>query len=133
MNTNGTHILIDGWEPRNRKLLTDVDAAYVIAKRAIEVGKFHPLEDIYHIFDSGGYSLVVLLKESHVSIHTYPEHDYAAIDFYGCGDRKDAYESLRYLLKEFSFRNHSFRIIRRGVRNKLGDMNLDVETLLGRR
>ena len=122
MDTRGTHILVDGWEPENKQLLTDVDAAYIIARRAIQVGGFNPLEDVYHLFDSGGYSLVVLLEESHVSIHTYPEHEYAALDFYGCGKKNDIYESFRYLIKEFAFRNYSFRIIKRGIRNGLGDV-----------
>ena len=114
--------MVDGWEPENKHLLTDVDAAYIIARRAIQVGGFNPLEDVYHLFESGGYSLVVLLEESHVSIHTYPEHEYAALDLYGCGKKNDIYESFRYLIREFAFRNYSFRIIKRGIRNGLGDV-----------
>jgi len=132
METRGIHILVDGWEPENKLLLTDVDAAYIVAKRAIMVGGFHPLEDVYHTFDSGGFSLVVLLKESHVSIHTYPEHEYAAIDLYGCGKRNDIYESFRYILKQFAFKNYSYKIIKRGIRNSLSAIKPeDVEPLRG--
>jgi len=57
---------------------------------------------VFHKFDPQGVSGVVVIAESHVSIHTWPEHGYAAVDIFSCSDSIDpekACELLKHLLR----------------------------------
>jgi len=44
------------------------------------------VQSVFHTFSPYGVSGVVIVAESHLAVHTWPEHDYAAIDFFSCGD-----------------------------------------------
>ncbi len=61
------------------------------------------IKDVWHQFEPHGVSCVYLLRESHVSLHTWPEDGYVAIDLYYCGKEQkrvlDAYEMLYELFK----------------------------------
>ena len=83
MKFAGTHLLVDLWGARN---LTDpalidatLRAAAVAARATILHSHFH------HFTPNGGVSGVVVLAESHITIHTWPERDFAAIDIFMCG------------------------------------------------
>ena len=59
------------------------------------------LDHSFHIFDPQGVSGVVIIAESHFSVHAWPEHDYAAVDFFTCSesiDLKTAIQSLKHSL-----------------------------------
>ncbi|MDA0822792.1 MAG: adenosylmethionine decarboxylase [Proteobacteria bacterium] len=80
----GDHLLIEFWGAKN---LTNVDTI----REALEAGATAAgatiLHSHYHRFgDGGGVSGVTVLSESHISIHTWPERSYAAIDVFMCGD-----------------------------------------------
>ena len=83
MKFAGTHLLIDLWEASNLAdpLLIDrtLCAAAVVAGATILHSHFH------HFSPNGGVSGVVVLAESHISIHTWPERSFAAIDIFMCG------------------------------------------------
>ena len=44
------------------------------------------VQSVFHTFSPYGVSGVVIVAESHLAVHTWPEHDYVAIDFFSCGD-----------------------------------------------
>jgi S-adenosylmethionine decarboxylase len=79
----GTHLLIDLWGARNLSDPAHIDRALREAAEAsgatILHGHFH------HFSPNGGVSGVLVLAESHISIHTWPERDFAAIDIFMCG------------------------------------------------
>ncbi len=54
-----------------------------------------------HLFEPQGVTGFVLLAESHISIHTWPELGYAAVDVYTCGDRTDPHKACEYLKECF--------------------------------
>lgn len=67
--------------------LTDRDHVGAALRRAARQCRATVLDTRLHPFaDTGGLTGVVLLAESHVTIHTWPEHDYAAVDLFMCGD-----------------------------------------------
>lgn len=67
--------------------LDDVDHVADALRRAARACGATVLESRLHPFDENdGVTGVVLLAESHVTIHTWPEHDYAAVDLFMCGD-----------------------------------------------
>jgi S-adenosylmethionine decarboxylase len=79
----GSHLIIDLW---NAEFLDDVDVVELAMRRAIKAAGATLLHLHVHEFaSSGGVSGVAVLAESHISIHTWPERAYAAIDVFMCG------------------------------------------------
>lgn len=60
------------------------------------------LNSKYHQFKPFGVSCIYLLAESHVSVHTWPEIGYMAIDIFTCGDEKKAFKAFEMLKKTFN-------------------------------
>jgi S-adenosylmethionine decarboxylase len=79
----GMHVLVDLWGASRLDEPGHIDAALragaIAAGATILHGHFH------HFTPNGGVSGVLVLAESHISIHTWPERDYAAIDIFMCG------------------------------------------------
>lgn len=68
-----------------------------------------------HVFGPGqGITGVALLAESHMSIHTWPEHRYAAIDLFLCGRRNDIQAALQSIVASLAAERVETRSIRRG-------------------
>jgi S-adenosylmethionine decarboxylase len=82
----GSHLIVDLW---GAEYLDDMGVIEVALRRAIKAAGATLLHLHLHEFaPSGGVSGVALLAESHVSIHTWPERGYAAIDVFMCGSAK---------------------------------------------
>ena len=82
----GIHYLIDFYGVSPDKLTNAQDMASHMIKAAILAGA-NVLSDHFHHFGEGcGVTGVLILSESHMSIHTWPETGYASIDIYMCGD-----------------------------------------------
>lgn len=79
----GTHLIIDLWGASN---LDDSEAVEAMLKEATETCGATLLYMHVHVFsENGGISGVAVLAESHISIHTWPERGYAAVDLFMCG------------------------------------------------
>ena len=65
--------------------VTDVDVLTDIAVGAVRAGGGHVLDISHVIFPNGAITLVLILAESHLSIHTWPEESLIAIDLFSCG------------------------------------------------
>lgn len=85
MRTEGKHIIMDvsGCKPN---LLNDISFLKKLLVEAAEKANATVLNVAFHHFTPQGVSGVVVISESHLSIHTWPEYGYAALDFYTCGD-----------------------------------------------
>ncbi|MCK4659501.1 MAG: adenosylmethionine decarboxylase [Phycisphaerae bacterium] len=68
-----------------------------------------------HQFYPQGVTAIALLAESHLSIHTWPEHGYAAVDIFTCGEDARPQQACRYLVERLSARKHSLVVLPRGV------------------
>ncbi|MEM8850170.1 MAG: adenosylmethionine decarboxylase [Pseudomonadota bacterium] len=77
----GRHLLLDHWGG-------DLDPTRLerAMRDAAEASGATILSSHFHPFDGGGVTGVLLLAESHVTVHTWPEHGYAALDLFLCGD-----------------------------------------------
>ncbi len=79
----GTHLLLDLWGASN---LTEPDAIDAALRAAAEAAGATILHGHFHHFSpNGGVSGVLVLAESHISIHTWPERSFAAVDIFMCG------------------------------------------------
>ena len=80
----GSHLIIDLWQADN---LTDLEIIETALREAIDAAGATLLHIHLHEFEAnGGVSGVAVLAESHISIHTWPERAYAALDVFMCGD-----------------------------------------------
>ena len=79
----GTHVILDLWGAQH---LADVRALEEAMIAAVDAAGATLLHIHLHPFPGGGVSGVAVLAESHISIHTWPEREYAAIDIFMCGD-----------------------------------------------
>ncbi len=98
MNTRGQHYLLDVWDfdlKIKGKEIAEILRAIAISKGATV------LKMMYHDFEPYGSTVILLLGESHISIHTFPEEKYAAIDVYTCG-KVDANEILKDIVDTFA-------------------------------
>lgn len=91
----GTHLLIDLWGAENLGDPALIDR--VLCDAAVRAGATILHSHFHHFTPNGGVSGVVVLAESHISIHTWPERSFAAIDIFMCGacDPHDALPTLR--------------------------------------
>ena len=114
MNALGRHLLIE-LQGCNEEVLDDVsflrDAMLAAAERcgATVVG------ESFHQFSPQGVSGVVVIAESHLFIHTWPEFGYAAADIFTCGDTLKPEMAAQVRLRELGSKNHSLVEMRRGI------------------
>lgn len=79
----GTHLIIDLW---GASRLDEIDHIEVTLRDAVDAAGATLLHiHLHHFTPNGGVSGVAILAESHISIHTWPERDYAALDVFMCG------------------------------------------------
>ncbi|MFS8534554.1 MAG: adenosylmethionine decarboxylase [Limnochordales bacterium] len=110
----GRHILCEayGCDPEvlnDRQVVEQimVDAALLAGAEVREVA--------FHKFSPQGVSGVVVISESHLAIHTWPELGYAAIDVFTCGSTVDPWEACNYLIKMFRATEVETQEVARGV------------------
>jgi S-adenosylmethionine decarboxylase len=77
----GRHLLLEQWGGELAPPI--IEAAMRAAAKAVGA---HILSAHFHPFPGGGVTGVLLLAESHLTIHTWPEHGYAALDLFMCGE-----------------------------------------------
>ncbi len=108
----GTHLLIDLWDGQHLDSLEVVERAL---REAVEAAGATLLKiDLHHFTPSGGVSGVAILAESHMSIHTWPEEGYAALDIFVCGSC-DAHRTVAVVRRHFETENTRLTEIRRGL------------------
>jgi S-adenosylmethionine decarboxylase len=92
----GTHLIVDFWF--GKKIEDPRKLERILIEAAKKTGNT-PLEFSYHKFNPQGITGVLLLAESHIAFHFWPEFDYLAIDIFTCGERAMPEKALRYLKK----------------------------------
>lgn len=81
----GRHLLVEytGCDP---SVLDDLAAIETLMRDAAIAAHTKIVASVFKPFEPTGVTGVVVVEESHLSIHTWPEHGYAAVDFFTCGD-----------------------------------------------
>lgn len=85
MNTESRHLLVE-YHGCDTAILNDRHAIEALLVRAAKAANTSVVASVFHRFTPQGVSGVVVIEESHLSVHTWPEKGYAAVDFYTCGD-----------------------------------------------
>lgn len=94
----GVHLLIDLWEATNLDKMDVIERALSEAAKIAGATLLHA--HLHRFTPNGGISGVLVLAESHISIHTWPERSYAALDIFMCGSC-DPYKALPVLRATF--------------------------------
>ncbi len=108
-NALGTHIILDFCEcnPDTMKYVADVQS---IIKQSADLAKFTVVAEEYHQFEPHGVSGMTIIAESHISLHSWSEHCYIAVDIFYCGENNNVENGINSLVEAFQpkriVRNH---------------------------
>jgi S-adenosylmethionine decarboxylase proenzyme len=100
----GHHILLE-LHDCNVALLNDVQQIKTIMCQAADKAKATIVTEHFHHFSPYGISGVVIIQESHLTIHTWPEFGYAAIDIFTCSSKLDLQEAVHFITEKFNAGN----------------------------
>ncbi len=112
-STFGRHVAVDCWGV-DFTMLNDGEFLKERMCEAAEKCGATVLSVQYKQFDPQGATVLVLLSESHLSIHTYPERGFAALDCYTCGETVDPEVAINYLLEIFKPETVFPKLLKRG-------------------
>jgi S-adenosylmethionine decarboxylase len=114
IETIGFHYVVEaaGCDP---EILADANKLREIFLEAAKVGKMEVKMTHFFKFSPTGVSGMVVVAESHLSIHTWPEKGYAAIDVYTCGTRADPEKAVDYILEQLRAKYAHVSEIKRGI------------------
>lgn len=101
MKALGRHILAEFFEC-NHDIMKDTVRIEEEMKNAALACGATIVESVFHTFNPYGVSGAVVIAESHLTIHTWPEYNYAAVDVFTCGDTVDPWDACNYLKEAFS-------------------------------
>ena len=108
----GIHILLNLFNC-NETYLKKVSFIQDVLNKAVEESALTKVGETFHQFNPCGVTGVLLLSESHICIHTWPEFNMAAIDIFSCGDKSKAQKAADYIIKCFSPQNYDLQILYR--------------------
>jgi len=97
------------------KLLDDIDFIKDVMLAAANEAGATVLGESFHQFSPQGVSGVILIAESHLSIHTWPEHGYAGADIFTCGTRVQPEKAAEVIIARLKPRTHSIILMYRGM------------------
>jgi S-adenosylmethionine decarboxylase len=114
----GSHLLVElyGCNPDALKLEATVGAAMEEAARESEATV---VAKSVHEFKPYGVSGAVIIQESHYTIHTWPEHGYAAVDLFYCGGTVAVHKAVEVLQERFRPQRIKFLVVRRGLQSEV--------------
>ncbi len=92
------------------------DAAYLapLLEKAAKAANATVVQTCLHRFAPQGVSGVVILAESHLAIHTWPEYGYASVEVFTCGSQADPEAGHQYLLDNLNPTHHEIKVLTRG-------------------
>ncbi|MFC1977327.1 adenosylmethionine decarboxylase [Chloroflexota bacterium] len=114
MNALGKHLLLE-LKDCDREVLNDLGFLKGILLTAASEAGATILGESFHQFEPHGVSGVVIIAESHLFIHTWPECGYAAVDIFTCGDSVQPEKAAQILISKIGAKNHSILEMRRGI------------------
>lgn len=114
METIGHHYIAEasGCSP---DVIGKVESVEQIMVRAAEVAGVQVWSISFHRFSPNGVSGVVVISESHLSVHTWPEYGYVALDIFTCGGSAKPEKAVEWALKEFGATNVHITEVTRGL------------------
>ncbi|MCC6012818.1 MAG: adenosylmethionine decarboxylase [Candidatus Verstraetearchaeota archaeon] len=114
MREIGRHLIIELFGC-DAKALNDIKTIEENFKRSLEEAGAKIIGEVFHKFNPQGVTGVIIIAESHFSIHTWPEIGYAAIDLFTCGTKVDPTKVLNKLTEIFKPTTMNVMELKRGI------------------
>lgn len=114
MNALGRHVLAEVYGCKFDVLNDVKKVEKIMVEAALDAGA-EIREFVFHKFSPQGVSGVVVISESHLAIHTWPELGYAAVDVFTCGDKVNPWDACNYLAEKFGAEHMDAKETKRGV------------------
>ena len=108
------HLLLELYKCDYQKL-NDESFLRCILNRAAKLANATVLNLISNKFEPQGVTTIALLAESHISIHTWPESCYSAVDIFTCGQNMKPEIASQYLIESLKAEEHFLRVIERNA------------------
>ena len=128
MKSLGRHILVE-FHGCSSEILNDVPRIESSMVNAAKESGATIISSVFHHFSPFGVSGVVVIQESHLAIHTWPEYRYAAVDLFTCGDSVNPWTSYKLLKSAFQAEHGSAVEINRGQLDLLEKASMDLGEL----
>lgn len=128
MASLGRHIIVEYYNC-SPELLNDVVHIEESMENAAEEAGATIINSTFHHFSPYGVSGVVVIQESHLAIHTWPEYGYASVDLFTCGDTVNPWVSYQMLKEAFEAGHGSAVELSRGEMALLKKKNFDVKSM----
>lgn len=109
----GKHIIAEFYGVENN-LINDLDFFVYLLEIGIKKAEVHSEGMLFKKFDPQGLTILVLLSESHISIHTYPENNSIFFDIFTCGEANPNI-ILELFLSELNPKHKTVKILERGI------------------
>ena len=116
MNFLGKHSIAEYYDC-DRDIINDQNLIEKIMLEAVEISGATLVKTAFHKFSPHGVTGVVVVAESHFSIHTWPEYGYCAVDIFTCGDVINNPLALSHLKKRLGAETVSIQELKRGLLN----------------
>lgn len=113
MNPLGTHLLLD-LRQCNPDLLDDLQYIKQAMMRAATEAGATVLGENFHKFNPLGVTGIIAISESHLAIHTWPEHGYAAVDIFTCGSSFGYQKAAQLIIERLECAEHRTTELKRG-------------------
>jgi len=127
MTTRGTHIIVE-LSNCDANIINNLTEVKKILTYAALYANAEIKELAFHRFSPQGVSGVVVIAESHISVHTWPEYGYAALDIYTCGDNTEPLKACNYIARTFKAEKVFATEIERGVKDSENKIFLHKKT-----
>lgn len=114
----GRHILVEYYNC-DKEALNDHKYIEEVMVQAAKEAKATVVESVFHLFNPWGVSGAVVISESHLTIHTWPEFGYAAVDLFTCGDSVNPWVAFDYLSEKLGAEKHETSEVGRGMVDKI--------------
>ena len=114
MKTLGVHLLLD-LENCDQKILDDLNIIKQTLIIAAQRSGAHIMGETFHKFTPVGVTGIVSIAESHISIHTWPEFKYAAVDIFSCGEDFDLESCVKVISDNLKCKHITRKTIKRGL------------------
>lgn len=128
MNSLGRHILVEFYGC-SAEILNDVPRIETSMLKAAKESGATIINSVFHHFSPFGVSGVVVIQESHLAIHTWPEYRYAAVDLFTCGYTVNPWTSYEILKTAFEAHHGSAIELNRGQLELLEKSDIDLGEL----
>jgi S-adenosylmethionine decarboxylase len=110
----GRHLLLELFDC-DAEAINSLDTVKATMVEAAKRAQATIVDVVFHEFNPFGISGVVVIAESHLSIHTWPEYRYAAVDIFSCGDVLQPEVAANYLVEQFGAERASVVEMQRGM------------------